>query len=205
LKLSKLAIERDLIVISDEVYENIVYNGTKHFSIAALPGMRERTITVNSFSKTYAMTGFRVGYALGPANLIDPMTRVHQYSAACVDSPSQYAALAAMEGPQDCVKAMVAEFDRRRRLMHRRINEIKGLSCGLPKGAFYIFANIKQTKTSSADFANYLIKEGAVAAVPGSAFGIFGEGYLRLSYATAYERIEEAMNRIEAATRNLVK
>lgn len=201
LKLSKIVIERDLIVISDEVYEKIVYDGARHFSLAAFPGMRERTISVNSFSKTYAMTGFRVGYALGPADLIDSMARVHQYSVACIDGPSQYAAIAALEGSQDCVEAMVAEFDKRRKFMYKRVNEVKGFSCAMPKGAFYVFVNVRQFKASSASFADYLIREGKVATISGSAFGKCGEGYLRLSYATAYEKIEEAMNRIEKAAR----
>ena len=203
LRLSKLVIERDLIVISDEVYEKIVYDEAKHFCLAAFPGLRERTIAVNSFSKTYAMTGFRVGYALGLADLIDPMMKVHQYSVACVDGSAQYAALAALEGSQGRVRSMVTEFDRRRRLMYKRINEINGFNCALPKGAFYIFADIKQFKTSSTDFADYLINEEKVAAIPGSAFGRNGEGYLRLSYATAYEKIEEAMDRIEKAVGKL--
>jgi aminotransferase len=205
LQLSKLVTERDLIVISDEVYEKIVYDGATHFSVATFPRMRERTISVNSFSKTYAMTGFRVGYALGPADLIDPMARVHQCSVACVDGPSQYAAVAALKGSQDCVGAMVAEFDKRRRLMYKRINETKGFSCSLPKGAFYVFVNIRQFKESSANFADYLVREGRVAAVSGSAFGKRGEGYLRLSYATTYEKIEEGMNRIEKATRDFLR
>jgi aspartate/methionine/tyrosine aminotransferase len=205
LKLSKLVIERDLIVISDEVYEKIVYDGAKHFSMATFPGMRERTVSINSFSKTYAMTGFRVGYALGPAGLIDPMGRIHQYSVACVDGPSQCAAVAALEGSQDCVEAMVAEFDRRRRFMFKRISEIKGFSCTLPRGAFYVFVNIGQLKASSASFADYLIRRGKVAAISGSAFGECGEGYLRLSYTTAYEKIEEAMDRIEKATGDFLR
>lgn len=202
-KLAKLVVERDLIVISDEVYEKIVYDDSKHFCLATFPGMRERTIVVNSFSKTYAMTGFRVGYALGPAGLIAPMMKVHQYSVACVDGAAQYAAVAALEGPQDCVKTMVTEFDRRRKLMHKRINEIKGFSCSLPKGAFYIFADIGQFEMSADDFSDWLVNEGKVCTVPGSAFGRNGEGYLRFSYATAYGKIEEAMNRIEKAVKKL--
>lgn len=196
LKLSKLVIERDLIVISDEVYEKIVYDGARHYCLAAFPCMRERTITVNSFSKTYAMTGFRVGYALGPASLIEPMIKIHQCSVACVDSTAQYAAVAALKGSQDCVRRMVTEFDKRRKLVYKRINEIKDLNCTLPKGAFYIFANIKQFQTPSTNFAAYLLEEGKVATVPGSAFGKNGEGYLRLSFAAAYEKIDEAMERI---------
>jgi len=137
-------------------------------------------------------------------DLIDPMAKVHQYSVACVDGPSQYAAVAALEGSQDCVGTMVAEFDKRRKLMYERINETKGFSCTLPKGAFYVFVNIQRFKESSANFVDYLIREGKVAAISGSAFGKCGEGYLRLSYATAYEKIEEAMNRIERATRNFL-
>jgi len=203
LKLTKLVIERDLIVISDEVYEKIVYDTANHRCLAALPKMRERTIVVNSFSKTYAMTGFRVGYALGPAELIDPMLKIHQYSVACVDGTAQHAAVAALEGPQDFVKMMVTEFDRRRKLMYKRINEIDGFHCILPKGAFYIFPNVKEFNMPTADLADFLGKEGKIITVPGSAFGTNGEGYLRLSYATAYEKIEEAMNRIEKAVKKL--
>ncbi len=203
LKLSKLVIERDLIVISDEVYEKIVYDEAKHFCLATFQGLRERTIVVNSFSKTYAMTGFRVGYALGPADLVESMMKIHQYSVACVDGAAQYAAVAALEGSQDCTRAMIIEFDKRRRLMCKRINEIKGFSCTLPKGAFYVFADVKQFKMLSTDFADYLVNKGKVAAISGSAFGRNGEGYLRLSYATTYEKIEEAMNRIEKAVGKL--
>jgi len=201
LKLSKLVVERDLVVISDEVYEKIVYDDAKHFCMATFPRMRERTIAVNSFSKTYAMTGFRVGYAVGPSELISPMLKVHQYSVACVDGVSQYAAIAALEGPQGCVRAMVTEFARRRELMYKRINEIEGLACSLPKGAFYVFANIQRLKRGSTDFSDYLLDDEKVAVVPGCAFGKAGEGYIRLSYATAYEKIEEAMNRIERAVK----
>jgi aspartate/methionine/tyrosine aminotransferase len=203
LKLSKLAVERDLIVISDEVYEKIVYDDAKHFCLATFPGMRERTIVVNSFSKTYAMTGFRVGYAVGPPGLIAPMLKVHQCSVACVDGAAQYAAIAALEGSQDCARAMVTEFARRRKLMYTRTNEIEGLECALPKGAFYVFADIHRLKRGSTDFSDYLLDEGKVAVVPGCAFGKAGEGYVRLSYATAYEKIEEAIDRIEKAVKKL--
>jgi aminotransferase len=203
LKLSRLAVERDLVVISDEVYEKIVYDDAKHFCLATFPGMRERTIVVNSFSKTYAMTGFRVGYAIGPLELIAPMLKVHQYSVACVDGVAQYAAIAALKGSQDFVRTMVTEFARRRELMHARINEIEGLECALPKGAFYVFADIHRLKRSSTDFSDYLLDDGKVAVVPGCAFGKVGEGYVRLSYATAYEKIEEAMDLIEKAVKKL--
>jgi len=203
LKLSRLAVERDLVVISDEVYEKIAYNNAKHFCLATFPGMRERTVVVNSFSKTYAMTGFRVGYALGPPELIAPMLKVHQYSVACVDRIAQYAAIAALGGSQDFVRTMVTEFARRRKLMYARINEIEGLECALPKGAFYVFADIHRLKKNSIDFSNCLLDDGRVAVVPGCAFGKAGEGYVRLSYATAYGKIEEAMDRIERVVKKL--
>ncbi len=196
-KLAKLAVEHNLIVISDEVYEKITYDDVKHHCLATFPGMRERTIVIGSFSKTYAMTGFRVGYALGPEELISPVMLVHQYVAACVNGPAQYAAVAALEGSQKVVRDMVREFDRRRLLLHSRLNEIEGFSCPLPDGAFYAFANIKEFGKSSEKFSEYLLSKGRVVTVPGSAFGRYGEGYLRFSYATEYEKIEEALDRIE--------
>ena len=203
LRLSKLAVECDLIVISDEVYEKIVYNGVQHHCLATFPRMRDRTIVVNSFSKTYAMTGFRVGYALGPSELISPMLKVHQYSVACVDGTAQYAATAALSGSQECVGMMVREFARRRKLVHSRTNEIDGLHCNLPDGAFYVFADIHRFGKNSTAFSEVLLEKGKVAVVPGRAFGKSGEGYVRLSYATAYEKIEEAMDRIERAMKRL--
>jgi aminotransferase len=194
--LAKLAIERDLIVISDEVYEKITYDDVEHHCLATFPGMRERTVVVNSFSKTYAMTGLRVGYALGPEELISAMTLAHQYITACVNGPAQYAALAALEGSQRFVRDMVSEFDRRRRLLHSRLNEIEGFSYSLPKGAFYAFVNIKEFGNSSEELSEHLLKNGKIVTVPGSAFGRYGEGYLRFSYATTYEKIEEALYRI---------
>ena len=204
--LAKLAVERDLIVISDEVYEKILYDDAKHFCFATFPGMRERTIVVNSFSKTYAMTGFRLGYALGPKELIAAMAQIHEHFVACVNGPAQYAALAALQGPQDFVGNMVSEFDRRRRLLYSRLNEIEGFSCVLPKGAFYIFANIQNFGMLSEKFAEYLLSsrvKGRVETVPGSAFGKHGEGYIRFSYATAHEKIEEGLDRIEKTVKGL--
>jgi len=199
--LAKVAKERDLLVISDEVYEKITYDDARHYCMAGFPDMRERTIVIGSFSKTYAMTGFRVGYAYGPRKLIAPMMLAHQFSVACVDGPAQYGALAALNGPQGFVKKMVAEFDRRRKLVFSRLNEIKGFHCNLPKGAFYAFANIKDFRTSSEKFARHLVNRARVITVPGSAFGKHGEGYLRLSYATSYDQLEEALNRIEKAAK----
>ena len=195
--LAKLAVERDLTVISDEVYEKITYDDAEHHCLATFPGMRERTIVINSFSKTYAMTGLRVGYALGPREVISPMMLAHQNITACVNGPAQYAAVAALEGSQKFVGDMVREFDRRRRLLHSRLNEIEGFSCPLPEGAFYAFVDIEEFGEPSEKISEHLLNKGKIVTVPGSAFGRYGEGYLRFSYATAYEKIEEALDRIE--------
>jgi len=201
--LSKIAVERDLIVISDEVYEKMVYDGARHYCLATFPGMRERTLVISSFSKTYAMTGLRVGCVYGPKDLVSPLWLVNQYIVACVDTFSQYVAAAALKGPQKCVEEMVKEFDRRRHLVHGRLNEIGGFKCQLPKGAFYAFPNIKYSGLSSEQLAELFVKEASVLTVPGSSFGAHGEGYLRLSYASAYKDLEEAQNRMESALRKL--
>jgi aminotransferase len=201
--LAKIAVERDLIVISDEVYEKIIYDEAKHYCIAAFPGMRERTLVVNSFSKTYAMTGLRVGYVYGPKELISILWLVHQYTVACVNSLSQYTALSALKVPQGFVKDMVNEFDRRRHLVYERLNAMKGFHCALPKGAFYVFPNIKGSGMSSEAFSEFLVKKAHVITVPGSAFGSHGEGYIRISYAASYEQLEEALDRIEKAVKTL--
>ena len=201
--LAKIAVERDLIVISDEVYEKIVYDGSRHYCLATFPGMRERTLVVNSFSKTYAMTGLRVGYVCGPKELLSPLWLVHQYMVACVDTLSQHIALAALNGPQDFVRDMVREFDRRRRLVIERLNEIAGFRCSLPKGAFYAFPNIEGFGMPSDKFAEFLAREAEVLTVPGSAFGSGGENHIRLSYAASYQKLEEALERMEKALRKL--
>ncbi|MEM3577738.1 MAG: pyridoxal phosphate-dependent aminotransferase [Candidatus Bathyarchaeia archaeon] len=201
--LAKIAVERDLIVISDEVYEKILYDGTKHYCLATFPGMRERTLVVNSFSKTYAMTGLRIGFVYGPKELISPLWLIHQHTIACINSITQYVALAALEGPQDFVEEMVVEFDRRRQMVCKRLNEMGRLNCSLPKGAFYVFPSIKSFGVPSEQFAEYLARQARVLTVPGSSFGRYGEGYIRISYAAAYEQLEEAMDRIEKAIRKL--
>lgn len=202
-KLAKIAVDRDMIVISDEVYEKIIYDGAKHYCLATFPGMRERTLVVNSFSKTYAMTGLRVGYVYGPRELISSLWLVHQYAVACVDNLAQFIGLAALKGSQDFVKDMLREFDRRRHLVHKRLNEIDGFECQLPKGAFYVFPNIDAFGMSSEGFAEFVAKEAGVLTVPGSAFGSRGEGYIRISYAAAYEELEEALGRIDKAVKKL--
>jgi aminotransferase len=201
--LAKIAVDRDMIVISDEVYEKIIYDGTKHYCLATFPGMRERTLVVNSFSKTYAMTGLRVGYVYGPRELISSLWLVHQYVVACVDNLAQFIALAALKGSQDFVKDMLREFDRRRHLVHKRLNKIDGFECHRPKGAFYVFPNIKAFGMTSEGFAEFIAKEAGVLTVPGSAFGSCGEGYIRISYAAAYEKLEEALDRIDKAVKKL--
>jgi len=203
--LAKIATEHDLIVVSDEVYEKITYDGIRHNCFAGFPDMRERTIVVGSFSKTYAMTGFRIGYVCGPERLISPMKLAHFFNVGCVDESAQYAAVAALNGPQDSVKSMVAKFDRRRKLVFSRLNEIEGFQCDLPKGAFYAFPSVKDFGTTSEKLAECLVKSARVVTVPGSAFGKRGEGYLRISYATVYEQIEEAMNRIQKASKAFKK
>ena len=203
IRLAKIAAERDMLVNSDEVYEKIVYEGTKHECMAALPRMRERTLVVGSFSKTYAMTGLRVGYVYGPKELIAPLWTLHQYLVACVDSIAQHIGLAALTGPQQSVGKMVKEFSRRRDLVHERLNKIEGVICALPGGAFYAFPNIGSFDMSSEQFSGFLLKEAQVITVPGSMFGRLGEGYIRLSYTTAYSKLEEALDSIEKALKKL--
>jgi len=201
--IAKIAVEHNLIVISDEVYEEITYDDTAHYCLATFPGMRERTLVINSFSKTYAMTGLRVGYVYGPRELISGLWLVHQYTVACTDSVAQNIALAALRGSQDFVVNMVCEFNRRRLLVHKRLSELDGVKCLLPKGAFYAFPNIKAFEKSSEGLANFIAREAHVMTVPGSAFGCHGEGYLRISYAAADDELEEALDRIERAFKKL--
>ncbi|NIO21513.1 MAG: aminotransferase class I/II-fold pyridoxal phosphate-dependent enzyme [Candidatus Aenigmarchaeota archaeon] len=202
-EIADFACEYDLIVLSDEAYEKLVYDDEKHISIGSLNGMGGRVITLQSFSKTYAMPGFRVGYAVGPEELINAMKKVHIYSSICAPTVSQLAAVEALKGSQSSVKKMVKEYDRRRKLITKRLNEIPGFSCVKPKGAFYAFPNIKNFGMKSLAFSKWLIKKGKVATVPGTEFGRCGEGYIRCSYATSYEKIEEAMNRVEGVSKKL--
>lgn len=195
--IAQIAIENDLIVLSDEVYEKIIYDDAEHISIASLPDMHERTITVNAFSKTYAMTGWRLGYAIAPSEIIAQMSKLVLYTGTCANSMGQKAAVAALKGPQDCVKNMVAEYKSRRDFLVRRLNEIEGFSCQMPKGTFYTFPNIKSLGMSSFACALYLLEHAKVSVVPGSGFGEHGEGYLRISYAASLEDLKKAMDRIE--------
>jgi len=200
--LGEVAIKRDMIVISDEVYEKIVFDDNEHVCIATSPAMRDRTLVIGSFSKTYAMTGLRVGYAFGPKEPISSLWLVHQYTVTCVDSIAQHIALAALTDPQDSVRSIVNEFQRCRDIVHRRLNEI-GLACMLPKGALYVLPNVKGFDMSSEAFTQFLLKETRVMTVPGSAFGRRGEGYIRIPFAASRERLEEALDRMERALKRL--
>ncbi|MFQ5917991.1 MAG: pyridoxal phosphate-dependent aminotransferase [Candidatus Binatia bacterium] len=195
--LASLACERNLLVLADEIYEKLVYDGAEHHSIASLPGMWERTLTVNGFSKAYSMTGWRLGYVAGPRELIDILIRVHQYTAVCATSFAQSGAVTAYQGRQDCVEDMRREFARRRTLILDRLERMKDIECVHPDGAFYVFPSIQGLRRTSEEVAMQLLEDALIATVPGSAFGKYGEGYLRLAYSNSYENIEEAMNRME--------
>jgi len=193
-QVADVAQRHDLIVISDEVYERLVY-GIEHTCFASLPGMQERTIHLGGFSKAYAMTGWRIGYAAAREEIIEAMMKIHQYTMLCAPVLAQKAAIEALRGGEPQVEEMVAEYDRRRRVMVEGFNSI-GLACFEPRGAFYAFPSIKGTGLSSEDFAERLLIEGHVAVVPGDAFGECGEGYVRCCYATSMEEIEEALERM---------
>lgn len=202
-KLSKLAIEKDLLVVSDEIYSQLVYDGVKHVSIASLPGMKERTITLGGFSKAYSMTGWRLGYMCAPQEVISACVRVHQYTITCASSFVQDAAVTALRECADDVEVMREEYQKRKDFMVKALNEIEGISCNNPQGAFYIFVNIKSLGMTSMEVAEYLLDHAKVALVPGSAFGSEGEGYLRISYACSMEDLQEAAKRIKQAVAEL--
>ena len=183
-----------LMVISDDIYDRLVYNG-EHTCLASLPGMREHTILINGFSKAYAMTGWRIGYAAAPAPIIEAMMKVHQYVMMCAPIMAQMAAIEALKNGEEAVLEMVSDYDHRRKVIVKGLNEI-GLTCFEPKGAFYAFPSIKSTGLSSEDFCEKLLLEEKVAVVPGSAFGECGEGYVRCCYAVALPDIEEALARM---------
>jgi aminotransferase len=194
-KIARFAVEKDLIVLSDEIYSELVYDGA-HTSIAVFPGMKERTIFLHGFSKAFAMTGFRVGYACGPAELIDAMMKVHQYSMLCAPILSQEAAIEALLRGEDGVKSMREQYHRRRDMVVGRLNAA-GLSCRAPGGAFYVFPSVASTGLGDRDFAYGLLNSQSVAVVPGSAFGESGRGFVRASFATGYDQLMEACDRIE--------
>ena len=192
--IAKIVEEHDLFVLSDEIYGELTYSG-EHVPFASIEGMYERTVTVNGFSKAFAMTGWRLGYACGPASIIKEMTKIHQYAIMCAPTTSQYAAIEAMRSCDDDVEYMRTEYDHRRRVMVNGFREM-GLSCFEPLGAFYVFPNISATGLSSDEFATKLLYEKKVAVVPGTAFGECGEGFIRCSYAYSIKSIERALERI---------
>ena len=195
LEIARIAEEYDLIVLSDEIYDRLVY-GVEHVCFPSLPGMRERSVLLGGFSKDYAMTGWRIGFAAAPEHIMRGMARIHQYSVMCSSTTAQKAALVALESGEPFIQEMVAEYDRRRKLIVNGMNRI-GLRTFEPRGAFYAFPYVGGTGLDEDTFANRLLQEERVAVVPGTAFGKGGEGFVRCSYATAYEKIEEALVRIE--------
>ena len=200
--IAELVQKHNIIVLSDEVYEYIIYEG-EHCSFASMPGMMDRTILLGGFSKTYAMTGWRLGYAVMPPELVDPVVGLIVNSVSCTPAFTQYAGIEALTGPQDSIPRMVDEFRKRRDLIVDGLNKIPGISCLLPKGAFYVFPNVKKLGVDSSQLANYLLEEAGVATLSGTDFGSYGEGYLRLSYATSLENIEKALERIKTAVAKL--
>jgi aminotransferase len=195
--IARIADERDLVVFSDEIYDRLVYGGHRHTAFSSLPGMRERTVLLGGFSKSYAMTGWRIGYVAAPEGLMAGIAKVHQYGIMCAPTPAQFAAIEALRTGEPHLQAMRTEYDRRRRFMTDRFNEI-GLRCFEPMGAFYCFPNVSAaTGMSETEFAERLLEEERVGVVPGVAFGPSGAGHVRVCYATAYEQIVEAMSRIE--------
>ena len=202
-KIAKIIIEHDLFVLSDEIYSELTYL-ENHVTIASLPGMKERTIVINGFSKSYAMTGWRLGYACGPEPIIKQMLKIHQYAIMCAPTTSQYAAVEALRNGDEDVAGMREEYDGRRRYLLHRFEEM-GLTCFEPFGAFYAFPCIKEFGMTSEEFATELLKQQKLAVVPGTAFGACGEGYLRISYAYSLDNLKKAMDRMEAFITELRK
>lgn len=189
-------IEKDLYVLSDEIYSELTY-GRQHISIAEFPGMAERTILINGFSKSYAMTGWRLGYACGPKRILEQMLKIHQFAIMCAPTTSQYAAIEALRSGDDDIERMRTAYDQRRNFLMKAFHDM-GLQCFEPFGAFYVFPCIKEFGMASEEFANRLLQEEKVAVVPGTAFGACGEGFLRISYAYSIEDLKEALSRLEA-------
>ncbi len=195
-KIARLCVDHDLIVLTDEIYSELTYDGAEHFSIASLPGMRDRCVFLHGFSKAFAMTGWRIGYACAPAPLTDAMMKIHQYSILCTSTMAQDAAIEALEHGARHVEQMRNEYEHRRNLIVSRFNDL-GLPCFKPVGAFYVFPDVRASGLSSRDFCVRLLQEKKVACVPGGAFGPSGEGFVRACYATSLEQIKTAMDRIE--------
>ena len=200
--LARVAIDKDLIILSDEIYSRYLYEGS-HQSITKFPGLQERTVILDGFSKTYAMTGWRIGYGIMPIPLVEPISRLMTNSVSCTASFTQIAAIEALTGSQEEANKMVLEFKNRRNTIVNGLNQINGISCKIPKGAFYAFPNIKGTGLSSKTFADDLLQKACVASLNGESFGEFGKDYIRLSFANSTENILEALNRIESFVKKL--
>ena len=196
-----IIIKHDLIVMSDEIYAELTYTG-KHVSIASYPGMKERTILINGFSKAFAMTGWRLGYACGPAEIIEQMTKLHQYAIMCAPTLSQYGAIEAVKNSDEEVENMVKQYNQRRRFLLSELERL-GLDCFEPGGAFYVFPSIKKTGMTSEEFATKLLESQKLAVVPGNAFGRSGEGFIRISYAYSIDNLKEGIRRIEEFLKNV--
>ena len=200
-KIAEIVMEKDIFVLSDEIYSELSYKGD-HVTIASIPGMKERTILINGFSKAYAMTGWRLGYACGPREIIEQMTKIHQFAIMCAPTTSQYAAVEAMRNGDADVATMREAYDQRRRYLVNAFKEM-GLECFEPYGAFYIFPCIKEFGMTSEEFAERFLMEEKVAVVPGTAFGDSGEGFLRISYAYSLQNLKAALERLDRFVKKL--
>jgi aminotransferase len=201
LKISEVVKENNIVVVSDEIYSELTYD-KKHASIASIEGMKDRTIVINGFSKSYSMTGWRLGYIASPSEVMKHIVKVHQYNVSCAPSISQFAGIEALKNSDSSIKAMVKEYDKRRSYCYNRLLDM-GLKCFEPTGAFYIFPEIKKFGLSSEDFCKKLLYEGKLAVVPGSAFGKFGEGYIRISYAYSMDVLKDGLDRLETFLKNM--
>ncbi len=195
--LAKMVIQNDLLVMSDEIYEKMVYNGAEHISIASLPGMASRTLTLNGFSKNYSMTGWRIGYVAAPSTIIGAMVRIRQYVTVCPTTFAQWGAVAALNGPQACLQEMVLEFSRRRELVYTNLFDMKGIRIREPRGAFYALPNVSRLPMEPAALARYLLDEAKIAVVP------WGEAHIRISYANSYENLQKAMRNMHSVIERL--
>lgn len=202
--IAALCVENDLYLMTDEVYQDFIYGDVPYFSIATCNGMKERTLIIDSFSKTYSMTGWRCGFVLGPQAVISQMVKMQESIVSCVNTPTQYAAVAALNGPQDVLKIMLDQYNENRELMLNEINSMKGISLRMAQGAFYAFVNIKETGMTSEEFAMELLKKEKVVVVPGTGFGDGGEGYIRISYVSSKEDTIEGLNRIKKFTEEIM-
>ena len=201
-KIAELAVKHDLLVISDDVYNTLLYAGEEAPCIASFPGMKERTVIVNSFSKSYAMTGWRIGFVAAPAEIVDRMTKCQENFNACANAPGQYAATVALDHPELC-EELRQVFERRRSILLDGLAKIDGIRCNRPNGAFYVFADISSFGLSSVEFCNRLLDEQKVVCIPGSAFGECGEGFIRIAYTCSDENLHEALRRIDTFCKSL--